>query len=104
MGGHPRSVARTLLPGSRWRAGDEVIDLAAEGFDIQADLRALLLADSLQHLYDTVRVTVDALDEDVIEAMDSAVSFVDLTSKLIEDLTAWRSDDPLAAVALNSQA
>jgi hypothetical protein len=103
MGGHPRSVARLLLPGSRWRVGDEAIDLSAEGFDIQADLRALLLADALQHVYDTVRITVEVLDEEVIEAMDSAMSFVDLTTKLVADLTAWRSNDPLAAVALDSQ-
>ncbi len=104
MSGHPRSIAVLLLPGSRWRASTELIDLTPAGYDIQADLRALLLADCLQHIYDAVRATVKVVDVKAFEAMGALEDrSVELTSKLVEDLRNWHTNDPLATVALKSE-
>ena len=79
-----------------------LIDLTPAGYDIQVDLRALLLADCLQHVYDAVLATIKVMDMKAFEALGPLEDrSVELTSKLVEDLRNWRKDDPLAMVALD---
>lgn len=105
LGGHPRSIARMLLPGSHWRREDEVIDLSPAGFDIQVDIRALLLADSLQHLYATVLETIENLDLDAFQMLGPIEErTLDLTDKLVQGLVAWRQNDPLSQVGFGNEA
>ncbi len=102
LGGHPRYIARMLLPGSPWRRPDEIIDLSSAGFDIQTDLQALLLADSLQHLYDAVLVTIDYLDVEAFHELGSLKDrSVNLTDELVKSLVEWKRTDPLAKVGPN---
>jgi len=62
LGGHPRSMARLVLPGSPWRGRDDVVTLPrADGTTVQADLRSLILTDALQHVYETVLATIKGL-------------------------------------------
>jgi hypothetical protein len=99
MGGHPRSVGRMLLPGSPWRRQNEVIDLSSAGFDIITDVRSLLLADSLQHLYGTVLATITALDVEAFQELGALQERSEkLTDELVSRLVAWRGADPLAMI------
>jgi hypothetical protein len=99
LGGHPRSMARLLLPGSPWRRHGSVIDLTEAGFDVRTDVKSLLLTDALQHVYETVLTTIEIMDIDVIESFGSSEdSITNRISELVRGLTYWRDHDPLARV------
>jgi hypothetical protein len=99
LGGHPRSIARMLLPGSPYRKSGETIDLSPAGFNITTDIRALLLADSLQHLYGAVLATLEILDVDAFKELGHMRERSEqLTDDLVRHLVEWRNADPLAMV------
>lgn len=99
LGGHPRSIARMLLPGSPYRRSGEIIDLSSAGFNITTDIRALLLADSLQHLYNAVLATLEILDVDAFKELGQLRERSEqVTHDLVRRLVEWRNVDPLARV------
>ncbi len=101
LGGHPRSIARILLPGSPFRRPGEIIDLSLAGFNITTDIRALLLADSLQHLYDATLATLEVLDVNAFMQLGKLRERSELlTDDLVRRLVEWRDTDPLATVSL----
>jgi hypothetical protein len=101
LGGHPRSIARMLLPGSPFRRPGEIIDLSLAGFNITTDIRALLLVDSLQHLYDATLATLEVLDVNAfMELGELRERSEQLTDDLVRRLVKWRNTDPLATVSL----
>jgi hypothetical protein len=100
LGGHPRSMARLLLPGSLWRKPGDVCSLPrTDGTSVEADLKAFLLTDALQHIYETVLAALEVLDLDALQVLgvleDNAV---ERTSELVKNLVAWRDNDPLSSV------
>jgi hypothetical protein len=99
LGGHPRSIARILLPGSPFRRSGEIINLSAAGFNITTDVRALVLTDSLQHLYDATLATIEVLDVNAFKELGELRERSEqLTDDLLHRLIEWRNMDPLAAV------
>lgn len=99
LGGHPRSFARILLPGSPFRRTGEIIDLSLIGFNITTDIQALILADSLQHLYDATLATIQALDVNAFKELDELSERAEqLTDDLVRHLVEWKNIDPLAGV------
>jgi hypothetical protein len=100
LGGHPRAVARHLLPGSPWRRTGDVIEVATpDGVEVSADLKALLLTDTLQHVYEAVTTAIEALDIEAIAALGPLEKTVtQRITELVQDLVRWRDQDPLARV------
>jgi hypothetical protein len=97
LGGHPRTLARYLLPGSPWRRPGASIKLPTANGSTKADLKALLITDALQHTYETVLVTIEALNLDSFQVLGLTEDHTtQLIGKLVEDLVAWRKHDPLA--------
>ena len=77
LGGHPRAVARYLLPGSPWRRTDDIIDATTQdGAKFSSDLKALLLTDTLQHVYEAITTAIEALDIEAIDALGSLAKTV----------------------------
>jgi hypothetical protein len=100
LGGHPRAVARYLLPGSSWRRTGDIIDVATQdGVKISADLKALLLTDALQHVYEATTTAIEVLDIEAIGALGLLENIViQRTTELVRDLACWRDQDSLARV------
>ena len=98
LGGHPRSIARVLLPGTTFRQRGEIIDLSSAGFNITTNLRALLMVDGLQHLYDTTLATYQILDVNALEELGELRETEWQDNDFVRRLMKWRSTDPLAAV------
>jgi hypothetical protein len=100
LGGHPRQIARYLLPGSPWRTSDGSLTVTTtDGAEVTADIRALLLADALQHAYETVLAALEALDTEAIDALGPLEKTVTArTGDLLGRLARWRDNDLLARV------
>jgi hypothetical protein len=104
LGGHPRSIARMLLPGSPWRRPNDVIDLSSVGLNIRTGIQGLLLADCLQHSYDAVLATIQSLEMEAFDELGPLKEqSVELTDNLIQRLVAWRATDPLATLGKASE-
>ncbi|MFG2018285.1 hypothetical protein [Actinomadura geliboluensis] len=103
LGGHPRSIARILLPNSPYRARGAQIPLVRNGKPVHADLDGLLLSDALQHVYDAVTNTIEVLDLDAFRG-GGALRRLGVTEtgvrkkidSLVVRLCEWRAADPLA--------
>ena len=102
LGGHPRAAARHLLPGSPWRKANDIINVATQdGTQISTDLKALLLADALQHVYETVLAAIETLDIEAINGLGPLEKTVtQRTDDLVRNLVCWRDQDPLARVGM----
>ena len=100
LGGHPRAVARLLLPGSPWRRNGDIINVTThDGVKVAVDLKALLLSDALQHTYETVLTAINVLDIEAINALGPLEETVtERTNELVRNLVGWRDQDPLARV------
>jgi hypothetical protein len=103
LGGHPRSIARILLPNSPYRTQGARIPFERNGELAHADLDGILLADALQHASDTVAKTIDVLDiaafnssESNLRMKISEAGVVQMIDRLCARLYEWRTTDPLA--------
>lgn len=99
LGGHPRSMARILLPGSHLRSKETSIDLRPFGVTWVASLHSLILTDTLQHGYEAVTAAIEALGESSLSTLGEAEGhIIQLSDELIRDLVSWRRKDHLATI------